>query len=282
VLSIVLGVWGCEGNSPDGKGGDLGAFFAPDAGSVEMGGRSMDLIRGEAHCFTGAGGELDLSVVGQMFEMSFENLFPGEYVGNVLVKVKDLCGNEAYSFEVGDIGSFAFHLPVGDDGFHGYFEFPYRPEWMAVEDYPFADYPLFREFDKPFNGDYIHCNLRLFAPDILSIPLTVLKQKETLGYIQGTLYEWVTYDTIAGAKIQPSSGTTTYISDAAHLPDSSLTETQTKGLFLVANCTPGPVVLTVHFTSGAVIEKTVHVWPLNSEPNDVITNVGIPVTADLL
>ena len=278
ILVLALAV-SCEGNAPN--SGDLGSFLPRDFLAVDTGPSSAELKSGETLCFTGHEGELDLSVAGQMFEMSFKNLFPGEYIGDVHVKVRDLCGNQVHDFDVASIGSYAFHLPV-DEGFNAYFEFPYKPEWLADEDYPFADYPLYREFDKPFKGDYIHCNLRLFAPDIISIPLSVLKQKDHLGYVQGTLYEWITYDTIADAIITPSSGKTTYISDTAHLPDGALTATQTKGLFLVANVQPGELTLTVELPSGNTVEKTVIVWPLTSEPNKVITNVGVPILPDLL
>jgi hypothetical protein len=271
----------CEGNSPE--AGDLGSFFAVEAAGADVG---ADVPgedgRGPGACFTGEPAKEDLSVAGQMFEMSFENLFPGDYVGNVDVKVVDLCGTVVRQFEVGASGSFAFHLPVGEQGFDAYFEFPHKPDAMPAAEYRFADYPLYREFDKPFRGTYIHCNLRIFSPQVISIPLTMLKQAPDLGYVQGTLYEWVTYDTIAGAVIAPSSGQTTYISDAAHLPDQTLTKTQGKGLFIVANVTPGEVVLAVTLPTGNVVEKTVTVWPLNSHPNKMITNVGVPVMDELL
>jgi hypothetical protein len=109
----------------------------------------------------------------------------------------------------------------------------------------------------------------------------MLKQKEEKGYIQWTLYDILTYDTLGGAVITPSSGTVTYISDA-HLPDGTLTTTRSKGLFLVANTEPGPVALTVTLENGNAFTKTVLTWPLNSHPTKVITNVGVPVMPDML
>lgn len=256
--------------------GDLGSFFGMDTAPVPDTVAS-DLTQ-EARwgsCYAPGKAETELSVVGQLFEMSFENLFPGTYVGNVAVKVFDACGVQVHAFEVGPIGSFATHFPVGE-GFNGYFEYPYKPDWVAAEDYRLADFPLFREFDKDFVGVYIHVNLRMFSPSIIDIPLAFMEQKPDLGYLQGTVYEWITYDTIVGAKIKASSGKVCYIGES-HLPDLNLTQTCSRGLFLVANVTPGPVTLTVTLPGGKQVSKTVFAWPLESEPNRVITNVGIAV-----
>jgi hypothetical protein len=258
--------------------GDLGSFFpadlsAPEPELPDIAGQDAGAYR----CFTGVnGGDVELSVAGQVFEMSWENLFPGDYVGNVEVRLNDLCGTEVHRFASSDIGSFAFHVPVPEGGFDGYFEYPHLPEGTNPEDWTFGDYPLYREFDKDLAGDFIHVNLRMFAPAIVALPLKVTKQKDDLGYVQGSIYDWVTYDTVAGAAIVPDSGTVWYISEA-HLPDANLSATQSLGLFLIANTQPGPVEIAISLPDGRKLSRQIVTWPLTSDPRKIITNVGIPV-----
>ncbi|MBM4353237.1 MAG: hypothetical protein FJ109_05480 [Deltaproteobacteria bacterium] len=257
--------------------GDLGSFFPADMTGEKDLPVAGEVDAGAFSCFTGVnGGEVELSVAGQVFEMSFENLFPGEYVGNIGVHLVDLCGNEVRRFASSDIGSYAFHIPVPLEGLDAYFEFPHVPEGVDATDWAYEKYPLFREFDKELVGDYVHVNLRVFAPNIVAIPLNVTKQKAELGYVQGTLYEWVTYATIAGAAIESDSGTVWYISEG-HFPDATLTVTQSRGLFLIANTTPGPIRIDVTLPDGRKVTRSVLTWPLNSDPRKVITNVGYPI-----
>ena len=276
---LALSIVACQATTPDSK--DFGSFLPADSKVTTDAGK-VDIDEGENLCFTGTDEDsTDLSIAGQLFEMSWENLWPGEYIPNVGIKIVDWCGTEVTQFDVGDLGSFAVHLNVGEHGFNGYFEYPYRPENIDEAEWEMGEYPLYREFDKEFRGDYIHCNLRLFGPDIIEVPLNLLKQQDDKGYVQGTIYEIIEYETLAGVTVEASSGTVTYVSNAS-FPDQTLTESQDKGLFLVANTDLGPVELTITLPSGNKVSKTVLAWPLTSEPNLVITNVGFPVHPELL
>lgn len=267
----------CSSTPPE--AGDFGSFLPPDAArGSEI--AAMDVVSGQ-RCHPGTEADEDLSLVGQMLQMHFENLWPGDYVPDVEIRLFDWCGNHLHSFQTNDIGSFAFHFDAGVGGFDGWLEYPYKPPWMEESEWEFGDYPIYREFDKPFDGVYAHINLRLFDPKVLSLPLTITGQKEDKGYIQGTLYQWLDYHTIAGAVVEASSGTTTYISNAS-LPDMALGETQDKGLFLIANTTPGPVEVTVHLPNGNDISKTVLTWPLGPAADRLVTNVGFPVPPESL
>lgn len=271
-------VLACSAPAPEAT--DFGSFLPVDS-VTEVAGRG-EVTVGENLClFEPEKTEKDLSVAGQVLEMSWDNLWPGNYIGDIDMRVMDWCGTEVDRVTVQPSGSFAFHTPAGEHGFVGYFEYPHRPETVAEADWAYGEYPTFREFDKEFRGDYIHCNLRLFSPSIISIPLKMTKQQDDKGYIQGTLYEIISYETLADAMITASSGTVTYLSDA-HLPDATLTSTRDRGLFLISNTEPGPVELTVTLASGNVVSKTVYTWRLDSEPNKVITNVGFPIMPDLL
>jgi hypothetical protein len=275
---LLLLAMGCSASPPADT--DFASFFPPDASVEGLSGGEVAL--GESLCLLAPeSSEKDLSVAGQVLEMSWDNLWPGNYIGDIEMHIYDWCGTQVDKVVVQPSGSFAFHTPAGEHGFVGYFEYPYKPDNVAQADWEYADYPLFREFDKEFRGDYIHCNLRLFGPEIISLPLNMTKQKDDKGYIQGTLYEIISYETLAGAVITPSSGTVTYLSDS-HLPDGTLTETRELGLFLIANTEPGPVELIVTLANGNTLTKVVYTWPLKSEPNMVITNVGIPVMPELL
>jgi len=268
----------CSAPAPEAT--DFGSFFPLDA-ATEVATRG-EVSVGEHLCFLAPEEPLkDLSVAGQVLEMSWDNLWPGNYIGDIDLLVFDWCGIEVDRVTVQPSGSFAFHTPAGEHGFVGYFEYPHRPETIAEADWEFDDYPVFREFDKEFRGDYIHSNLRLFDPTIISLPIELTKQKNDKGYIQGTLYEIISYDTLEDAVVTASSGKVTYLSES-HLPDSALTSTRDRGLFLVSNTVPGPVELTVTLPSGNVISKIVYTWRLDSEPNNVITNVGFPVMPNLL
>ncbi len=268
----------CSAPAPEAT--DFGSFFPPDSATEVAAGAEVAI--GENLClFEPEKTEKDLSVAGQVLEMSWDNLWPGNYIGDIDMRVIDWCGIEVDRVTVQSTGSFAFHTPAGEHGFVGYFEYPHRPETVSEDDWTYGDYPVFREFDKEFRGDYIHCNLRLFSPGIISLPLNMTKQKDDKGYIQGTLYEIISYETLADAAIEASSGTVTYLSDS-HLPDATLTTTKSRGLFLVSNTEPGPVELTVTLASGNQVSKTVYTWRLDSEPTKVITNVGFPVMPQLL
>ncbi len=268
----------CSAPAPEDT--DFGSFFPPDSVSEVASGGEVNV--GEQLCLIAPEKtEKDLSVAGQVLEMSWDNLWPGNYIGDIELRVFDWCGSEVDRVTVQPSGSFAFHTPAGEHGFVGYFEYPHRPETIAEADWEFDDYPVFREFDKEFRGDYIHCNLRLFDPTIISLPIELTKQKADKGYIQGTLYEIISYDTLEDAVVTASSGKVTYLSDS-HLPDSSLTSTRDRGLFLISNTEPGPVEIVVTLPSGNEVSKTVYTWRLDSEPNNVITNVGFPVMPDML
>jgi hypothetical protein len=279
-VAVAAVIAGCAEPRPD--TGDFGPFLPLDAASAAETG--ADASAGmDAWCF-GAGGpkaEVDLSVVGQMFEMSWTNMFPGDYRGDVLVKIFDLCGAEVRQFTVLPTGSFAFHMPVDVQGFNGYFEFPFKPDGMDDAAYPFAGYPLFREFDKPFAGQYIHSNVRMFAPDIITFATAIVKQEEEKGYVQGTVYRWLDYVTLDGVVVQPSSGKLWYISNA-HIPDAGLATTQNKGMFVVANADPGPFALTFELPSGKSFTKEIYTWPFGDAANGLVTNTGVPVAPEYL
>jgi hypothetical protein len=267
----------CSATPPEAT--DFGSFMPPDtAEPPEI--TAIDVTSGQ-RCHPPDEAEEDLSLVGQMLQMHFENLWPGDYVPHVQIRLFDWCENHLHTFETNDIGSFAFHFNAGIGGFDGWLEYPHKPEWMEESEWKFGDYPIYREFDKPFEGTYAHINLRLFDPKVVSLPLTITGQEEDKGYIQGTLYQWFDYHTIEGAVIEASSGVTTYISNAS-LPDMALGETQEKGLFLIANTDPGLVVVTVRLSNGNEVSKTVLTWPLGPKEDRIITNVGFPIPPEVL
>ena len=79
-VGLVFTLLSCSAKAPE--AGDLGAFFPPDQVSGE--GVSAEVTKGEAWCFTSPeGAEQDLSVVGQVYEMAWDNLFPGHHTGDV-------------------------------------------------------------------------------------------------------------------------------------------------------------------------------------------------------
>ena len=268
----------CSATAPE--TGDLGSFFPPDIAAGD--GIGAEVSKGEAWCFSSSeGAEQDLSVVGQVYEMAGDNLFPGHHTGDVTIKIFDVCGLPIHEFDVPPNGGFAFHLAVGDAGYDAYFEFPHRPEHVAEEDFPFGEFPLIREFDKPFHGAYIHSNLRLFNPDVVKFPLKIVDQQPEFAYVQGTIYNILDYETVVGAVVTPSSGDVWYISDQ-HIPDSTLNETQHRGMFIVANCDPGPIELLFTLPGEKSFAKRVTGWPMNTHPNNLFTSVGVPVDPELL
>jgi len=281
LFALVALLFGCAEPRPE--LGDVGPFLPEDVAVVEDGTTGFDVGgTGETWCFTAPEeSEEDLSIVGQLFEMSWSNMYPGEYTGDVRIRIMDMCGTEVHSFDVLPTGSYALHLPVGTAGFNGYFEFPYCPGSGDPGSFKFNDYPLFREFDKPFAGKYIHSNVRIFIPDIITFATAIVEQKDDAGYVQGTVYRWLDYETVQGAAIVPSSGKVWYISNA-QIPDAALSETQNKGMFVVANAAPGPFEIQVTLPSGKSFTKRIHTWAYKSQPNGVVTNTGVPVPPEYL
>ena len=276
--ALAVTLLSCSATAPETA--DLGSFFPPDMTAGE--GLGAEVTHGEAWCFTSAeGAEQDLSVVGQVYEMAIDNLFPGHHTGDVHIKIFDVCGLPIHEFDVPPNGGFAFHLAVGDAGYDAYFEFPHRPEHVAEEDFPFGEHPMIREFDKPFHGAFIHSNLRLFNPVVVKFPLMIVDQQPDTAYVQGTVYNILNYDTIAGAVVTPSSGDVWYISEQ-HIPDSTLNETQHRGMFIVANCDPGPIELLFTLPGGKTVAKRVVGWPMNTHPTNLFTSVGVPVDPEML
>ena len=281
---MLLTLVACTGSRPE--TGDLGSFFPPD---MVSGGdaHQQDLGTVDALCRgTVIGGNEDLSVVGQLYLMSWDNLFPGDHFGDVHVKLFDMCGEMFFEYDVLPWGSFAFHLPMDEEGYDGYFEFPFRPESVAQEDWTLDSYPLVREFDKPFAGNYIHVNLRIFDPDIMQFSTSILKQEDALGYVQGTIYNWFDYYTLADVVVTSSSGKIWYVSEA-NLPDASLEKSQHKGIFLIANADPGLVKIDLELPNGNTVTKTILTWPfkgsVEGQPDRaLVTSVGYPVPPDLL
>lgn len=284
VIMLVLGV-ACSASRPD--TGDLGSFMPGDLGGAEGDVVLQDLGAVDAMCRgTIIGGNEDLSVVGQLYLMSWDNLFPGDHTGDVNVKLFDMCGEEFFSFDVLPWGSFAFHLPMDEEGYDGYFEFPHRPDFVAEEEWTLGGHPLVREFDKPFFGHYIHVNLRIFDPAIMTFSTSILQQEDDKGYVQGTIYDWFDYHTLADVVVTSSSGKVWYVSEA-NLPDATLEMSQHKGIFLIANAEPGLVKIDLALPNGNTVSKTILTWPMkgavDGQPDRLLaTSVGYPVPPELL
>ncbi len=247
--------------------GDLGSLLpSTDSGSEDLSTVDTTVITGN-ECIANQGEtKRHLFIGGMVYEMTLKNQDPGEILPGVTVDYYDYCDEQFGSVVSGEDGTFSFYIPRGEFGFDGYAEFT-KP-----------GYPLFRQFDKPFKGDYIFTAYRLFEGPIFDGPLIMVGQKDNLGFAQGTFYNLMGGLEIPGVKVTASTGDVLYFSDALPVPDADLTETQSRGVFFIANATPGELIIYYTLPDGREGEKKVKVWPVNSYEDKTITQVGVPIS----
>ena len=263
-VAALLLLLSCTEGSPD--VGDLGSLLpTTDSASSDRAAVDTITITG-TECIANQGKvKRHLFIGGMVYEMTIKNQDPGEVHSGIIVDFYDYCDEPFGTAVSGKDGTFSFYIPIGEFGFDGYAEFT-KP-----------GYPLFRQFDKPFKGDYIFTAYRLFEGPIFDGPLMMLGQKDNLGFAQGTFYSLIGGHEIAGVKISPSSGDISYFSDSLPVPDPKLTETQSRGVFFVSNATPGELIIQYTLPDGREGEKMIKVWPVNSYEHKTITQVGVPI-----
>lgn len=271
---VLLLVGGCSEPAPADE--DLGAFVPddmvaePEDSTTNYG--SSDVW--SSLCSPTTEEKLHWLYVGvQMFETTLENQLPGLQVPGVTVDFYDFCGTKFYTLVTDENAIGGFQIEVDGDGFDGYLE------------YTQEGYPLFRQFDKPFRKFVQVIKGRMFEGVLFDGPLMVVEQKENLGYIQGTVYNWVDEKPIPGAKIEAevngvAAGEIFYLPDSLPVPSKKLSVTEKTGAFFAVNLPPGQVLLRATLSDGRVFERPAKTWRLDSFPRKTITEVGIPVYPD--
>ena len=276
VLSVTLAT-ACS--SPEPPSDDLGAFMPMDVAGQH------DIVAVDAgavwtqFCKSNEGGKYQILLIsGMVLELTPEDQYGVPFPG-VTVDFYDYCSVKVASAISGEDGSFSFQIDVGHKGFDGYSEYtlPEQPPGCTGSQCEVDGYPLFRQFDKRYVGDFNVTMYRMVSGLIFEAPMSMLGQKGHLGFVQGSVYNLVGGKEVAQAVVESSSGTVTYLSDNLPVPDEKLVTTQSRGVFFVYNATPGQIMLTAALPDGRVLEKPVIVWPVNSHPRKTITVVGFPV-----
>ena len=194
-------------------------------------------------------------------EITVQNPEPGEPLPHVYVSAFDMSQTLLAATESDANGAYVLAFHLSNPYLDGYIEAK-KEGFLTV-----------RQFDRPLSESWTNMRLRLVREEsILSLSFAVLQQNEDLGYVQGSVYDKVTENPIAGVKIVASSGDVAYLSDTLSLPDKTLKETQSRGVFFVVNCNPGPLTIQAFIGTEKIAERSVLTWP-----KKVITQVGLPV-----
>ncbi len=185
---------------------------------------------------------------------------PGEVVGNVEISAFDMTQTLLAHTTSDKEGAFvmAIPLPSSDAVVYGYIQ-------LKKE-----GFPTIRQFDRPLSENWTDMRLRLLKPVLFDIPRKLLKQKDNLGYIQGSVYYKKSQKTIKGAVITASSGRIAYLKNGV-IPDYKQTQTGPNGVFFVANTSVGPVTITVKLHNKIIYKTMVLTWP------KILTQLGIPI-----
>lgn len=184
----------------------------------------------------------------------------GEPLPRVTIKVRDMTQALLAETDSDDEGAFILAVPVPDGGTDGYVE-------LVKE-----GLPTVRQFDRRLDEHWTRMRLRMLDASLYSIPRQILGQDDGMGYVQGSVYDRESEVPLAGVRVESSSGTVAYLSDGIPIPRTDLSQTQSQGVFFVANCPPGPVTLTLFSGSDVVATRTVLTWP-----QSVLTQVGVPI-----
>ncbi len=184
----------------------------------------------------------------------------GEPLPRVTITVRDMTQAPLAATESDDQGAFILAVPVPEGGTDGYVE-------LVKE-----GLPTVRQFDRRLDEHWTTMRLRMLDASLYSIPRHLLGQDDRMGYIQGSVYDRDTEVPLAGVRVQASAGTVAYLSDGIPIPRTDIAQTQSQGVFFVANCPPGPVTLTLFAGAEAVATRTVLTWP-----HSVLTQVGVPL-----
>jgi hypothetical protein len=265
-LATVLLAAGCEEHGKPAD--DLGSFFPQSEEALAP----HDVVASDSmaiwtqFCKANEGeNPYYILMAGWVTELTVDNQAQGVPKEGVVIDFYDYCSVKVASAVSGKEGTFSFIMEIGEDGFDGYAE------------YTAEGFPLFRQFDKRYDGDMNVTIYRLVSGNLFEAPLVMLGQKPWLGFIQGSVYNHVGGDEVFGAGIESTSGTVTYLSDKLPVPDEELTSTQSRGVFFVYNATPGQVMITISLPDGRKLEKPVITWPLNSYQNRTISTLGVAI-----
>jgi hypothetical protein len=240
---------------------DLGSFYtAKDTGQDLLAMLEYPKVEG----FVFEIEEPYVVLAGLTRELTVQNPDPGEPLPHVSVSVFDMAQTLLAVTESDDSGAYVLAFHLSNPHVDGYVEAK-KEGFLTV-----------RQFDRPISESWTNMRLRLVKEDsLLSLSFAVLQQDEALGYVQGSIYDKFSEQPVAGVRIVASSGEVAYLSDSLSLPDKSLHETQSRGVFFVANCNPGPLTIQAFIGSDKIMERSVLTWP-----GRVITQVGLPIVQD--
>jgi len=253
LMAAVLAGLACTENSRPSE--DLGPFVSR---SQDTGPARLDYPRVEGFTVEIAGPYIVLAGLTRLMTPSEPDL--GEPLPHVRITVRDMTQAVLAETESDDSGAFILAVPIRPGGTDGYVE--------LTKD----GYPTVRQFDRPFDEPWTNMRLRMLDETLYSIPRQLLSQQDSSGYVQGSVYDRTTEVPLSGVRVVASAGTVAYLSDGVPLPKTDLTETQSQGVFFVANCPPGPVTLRLLRGDEEVSTRTVLTWP-----GGVLTQVGVPV-----
>lgn len=236
---------------------DLGPFFSVSEERTDTH-KSLDYPTIEGLVFEVQGPYIVLAGLTRLLTPSEPDL--GEPLPYVRVSVHDMTQALIAETVSDEGGAFALAVPVASGNTYGY---------VAL----FKEgLPEVRQFDRPFTENWTNMRLRMLDESLYSIPKTILGQRDENGYVQGSVYDRISEVPMKGVKISASSGVVAYLSDGIPVPKTDLTETQSQGVFFVANCRPGPLTITASKEGQILATVTVLTWP-----SGILTQVGIPV-----
>ncbi len=255
-LALLLGTLGlgCAENARPRD--DLGPFFSGGSADAEQGGLDYPAVDGFVAEVEGP----YVLLAGLTRLMTPTDPDYGEPLPHVTITVRDMTQARLAETVSDERGAFVLAVPVPPGGTDGYVE-------LVRE-----GLPTVRQFDRRLDEHWTTMRLRMLDASLYAIPRQVLGQDERLGYVQGSVYDRDTQVPLAGVRVEASAGTVAYLSDGIPLPKTDLNETQSQGVFFVANCPPGPLVLTFYRGTEVLASRSVLTWP-----ESVLTQVGIPV-----
>ncbi len=254
VVVLLIALLSCAENARPGD--DLGPFHAGVDAGPDRDGLQYPAVDG--FVAEVAGPYVILAGLTRLMTPTDPDL--GEPLPHVRITVRDMTQAPLAETESDDAGAFILAVPVPDGGTDGYVE-------LVKE-----GLPTVRQFDRRLDEHWTTMRLRMLDASLYSIPRQILGQDERMGYVQGSVYDRKSEVPRAGVRVESSAGRVAYLSDGIPIPKTDLAQTQSHGVFFVANCPPGPVTLTLFAGDEVVATRTVLTWP-----HSVLTQVGVPV-----